>query len=169
VLLLAGCDGGDAGEELPTFVTPPRANSPVQTDALDYTLDYENHYLWDYPWARATYVNTGDATLWFGFCRRDDTSPTYFISRAAPDGGDHAIGPTWACGGPHQRSLAPGETLAWDVYLGLSSTTSTMRERTGLFRIFLHLYLDESGDTKLPRAQRQSNLFQIHPPAGWPE
>jgi hypothetical protein len=160
-LLAATCAGCD---EEAGFEVPPRDDSPVQTDQLEYATNAR---------AVATYTNRGNAAVLYRRCNTGSTEPMYDLVRAAPDSGAHVFGPVWACvGGVAAGVLNPGDTLTLEVPLEVAeeghSPPTSMDERTGLFRVVLDLYETFNAETEhgvaLPDAARQSNVFKIHPP-----
>jgi len=185
VLLLASCAGdedattrtgdphGSGADASPSaLVAPARDDSPVQTDALEYTLACpgcgdEVERIWtEVPGgAKVVYVNRGDSTTYVAQCCGWEHVPIYSILRW-PDRGGSDVNPGWGCcGGNDPIAIAPGESYVFDVHLGNYSVPSSMSDRTGLFRIELMVEENDSYDSPLvPLEQRQSNVFQIHPP-----
>lgn len=168
--IVVGCGEPDGVEQVPV---PDRDDSPVQTDALVYTLHPGLTNEEGGAYALATYTNeTGSAVL-FARCYDTDVGPIFNVERAAPDYGTHVVGPVWACvGGVEPGVVGVNERLVLEVPLGSSleggSPPITMRERTGLFRVTVDLYssYDPGSDAgrKLPADQRVSNVFRIDEP-----
>jgi hypothetical protein len=170
VAVVSACTGGDGS---PLFDTPPRDDSPAQTDRLEYTLHPELVIGDGSPRAIVTYTNRRDSTVLYQRCHPSSEGPIYTPLRAEPDSGPHVVGPGWACvGGVAPGEIAPGASLVFTAELGSCCTGDpdpfTLRDRTGLFRIDVHLFetFDPDRETgiPLPDDERQSNVIQILPP-----
>lgn len=153
--------------------TPPaRDDSPVQTDSLVYTLRsrpsvYEAE-------AVAHYVNRTGRPVYFAQCIGREPLARHSIVPVEPRQRRPVLGVVWACaGGNPPGVVAPGDSLLVRVWLGSMESPHanppiTMADRTGCFRILLHLSHSPSEDSDalelLPEEQRRSNIFCVHPP-----
>lgn len=173
VLLVAPASGCDDEEARPFLDVPPRDHSPVQTDRLDYVLHPELTQTETGIKAIATYTNDSGSVVLYQRCNSGSQLPMFDVDRAAPDSGDHVLGPAWACvGGVEAGVIDPGQSVELEVPLGSSSEGGsppiTMEQRTGLFRVTLRLFESFNADSeqgvRLPLEQRQSNVFAVRPP-----
>jgi hypothetical protein len=166
VMLMAS---GVAAAEPPV---PPRDDSPVQTDSLEYTLQHRPS-IFDAQ-AVARYVNRTGQPVHFARCRSEDPLPLYEIRREGPGERTSIIGFARGCVGAVPTGVvAPGDSLVVPVWLGSAESPYanppvTMAHRTGCFRILLALVEAPAADSDfvrmLPDERRRSNVFCIRPP-----
>ena len=165
--VLAACRNTDA--TAPTALV--RDTSPLQTDALSYTLvrgprEYTTT-------VTATFVNTTGAPVYYRRCGIASTSPMFDLRLTGPDSTrtDVFTGVAWACvGGVPTGSLTPGEQVTIRVPFGgpdqpRAQPPITPERYTGRFRILLGLCVRYEADSdaceRVPDRARQSNAFEI--------
>lgn len=161
--MVAGCGSAlDAGLA--------RDDSPVQTDAVAYTLRRESGAWRAY--ALATFRNTTGAPVAFARCMPSDTLPMFGVRRTGADSTRELfLDWAWACvGGVPAGSVAPGGAVTVRVPLG--SVDQAMMQPplqadwlVGRMRVELELCVPPVAawdDCQLlPQAQRQSNAFEV--------
>jgi hypothetical protein len=171
-----GCGNPSAPGETPV---PPRDNSLLQTEQLEYPFTYSGGVYTGS--VVATYTNSGASTVYLSLCG-NDAWPDFFIVVAgrglAPD---DVEGPLSICTGTPPVRLEPGETRTDTLHFFMHERepdgdyTKTPRNagRSGLYRILYHPYARVSGDgdfamprDPLPDSVGQSNVFRIRFEAG---
>jgi hypothetical protein len=147
-----------------------RDDSPVQTDAVVYTLRREPG-AWR---ARvlATYRNTTGSPVFFARCMPNGTHPTFSLRRTGADSTRPLfVDWAWACvGGVPTGSIGPGGELTVRVLLGsldqrqmqppLQREWLIGRMRVEL-RLCQHFVADSDDCDLVPQAERQSNVFEV--------
>jgi hypothetical protein len=150
-----------------------RDDSPVQTDALVYTLTRQGDAWRAY--VLATYRNTTGAPVSFARCGPGDTLPMYGVRRTGPDSTTTLfLDWAWGCvGGVPTGTIAPGEAVTVRVSLGSVDQPHMQPPLqpewlVGQMRVVLELCQGAVADSDecapLPQAARQSNAFLVRFP-----
>jgi hypothetical protein len=160
----AGCDAGGLA------LGPARDDSPVQTDAVIYTLK-RGPGAW-YASALATYRNVDTVPVSFYRCLPTDTLPIFTVRRTGTDTTRPLFaGWAWACvGGVSAGSLAPGASITVQVPLGSVDQPHMQPPfqrdwMVGRMRVELQLCRLAAADSgtcePMSQAERQSNAFDV--------
>jgi hypothetical protein len=173
VITLLGC-GGPAEPTVDQPI-PPRDDSPLQTEQLEYPFTYQNGTYGGT--VVATYTNAGSSALYLDRCGRE-SEPVFFVVAAgvglAPE---NVEGPISICTGVPPIALAPGESRTDRLYFllherragGAYTTVSQNAGRSGLYRLLYRPYASVAGSgdgamgaEPLPSSSGLSNVFRIH-------
>ena len=171
LVITLGCGNPSDPGDTPV---PPRDNSPLQTEQLEYPFAYSAGVYSGS--VVATYANTGTTTIYLSRCGIGK-SPVYSVSGAGPGLAPTDIeGPLSICVGVPPIQLLPGESRTDTLYFFMHERepdgdyTNTPRNAggSGLYRILYRPYARVSGvgdfateADPLPDSVGQSNVFRI--------